>query len=161
MSKGNSGILSKHQAKVSCTGTGVLGPQEGFEVLKEVVVKARIDKARPSNVVRICARTANDTKWYEIGIIEGNEMVTLHVASWDYITFECTQFSSLTGTNVLISSGYFNDGMFAVDSINDMKNEMKDSLLKLTSEVCDIKRAIETINRQIEIITDHEECEVK
>ena len=46
MSKGNSGILSKHQAKVAFTTEGVIGPETGFEVLKEVIVRVRVDSAK-------------------------------------------------------------------------------------------------------------------
>ena len=93
--------------------------------------------------------------------IEGNEMITLHIASWDYIKFECINYDGIRAQNTLISSGYFNDGMFAVEAIKEMHKGLKDSLLKLTSEVCDIRNDMEVLHRQLELITDHEEYEVK
>ena len=159
MSKGNSGLQSKFQTKIEYTEAGVIGPAEGFEVLKEVVVRLKSLNAKPGHVVRVCGRMVNDNELTELGVVEGSESKIFHIASWDYIQFDCITYSTSVSSS-LISSAYFSDGMFAVDAINDMSSKLSDILFKLTSEVCDIKEEIKVINRQIELITDHEEDEV-
>lgn len=160
MSKGNSGLLSKFQAKVEFNSSGVIGNVKGFEVLKEVVVRVRIKNAQPDNVVRVSGRMVNDDKWEEIGILKGNVSDIFHIASYDYIMFESLIYST-TNVNELISSAYFQDGMFMVSAINEMNNKLNNKLHILNSNLCDIKNDIEVLKRQVELITDHEEYEVK
>ena len=161
MSKGNSGILSKHQAKLPYTATGVIGDVKGYEVLKEVVIRVRNSGAGPNSLFRLSGRMATDSVWEEIGEVQGSSSEIFHIASWDYILFECIAFSSVTGTTTLLTSGFFNDGMFAVNAINAMNDNVTAKLDEIEDSICKIKEEIFIINRQIEIITDHEEDEVK
>lgn len=160
MSKGNSGLLSKFQTKVEYTSIGVLGPLMGHEVLTEVVVRVKTLLAKPSHTVIVKGRMSLDTEWEVLGSVKGNDNCIFHIASWDYIQMECITYDCPI-TCTLLSSAYFNDGIFAVNAINTMNQDIKESIHKLTSEVCDIKAQIETIKLQIEFITDHESYEVE
>lgn len=160
MSKGNSGILSKFQTKLDYTSLGIIGSMNGYEVLTEVVIRVKTQNASPNNIVRLCGRMMNDTVWEEIGIIEGNVSKIFHIASWDYVQFECTKYEGI-GPTTLISSAYFQDGMFSINAIEQMSHNIEQALIKLTSEVCDIKKEINLINKQIELITECERDEVE
>ena len=161
MAKGNSGLQSKHQVKLDFTEIGIIGDSNGYEVFTEVVMRFRVKNAKPENITRVCGRTSNDTKWYEIGQIRGVGSEAFHVASWDYVMYESLVYSSASTENTIIASAFFNDGMFITDAIKDMSNEVTRRLEEIDSNVCEINKEINVINRQIEIITDHEEHEVK
>lgn len=161
MSKGNSELLSKHQSKLTYTSVGVIGNVRGYEVLKEVVLRIRNNGASENNSFRVCGRMATDTVWEEIGSVQGKGSEIFHIASWDYVMFECVDFISTAGSIDLITSAFFQDGIFAVNAINFMKDTLQDTLKDINSNICDIKQELNIINRQIELITDHEEDEVK
>lgn len=160
MGKGNSGIDSKFQTKLEYSTTGVIGDTDGYEVLKEVVLRFSPGAVQSNHSVRVCGRMSTDTKWYEIGKLEGPGTDIIHIASWDYIMFECLVYSCGT-TCTLISSAFFSDGMFVVRAIDSMNASLQERLDEIISTTCDLKAEIKIINRQIEIITDHEEDEVK
>jgi hypothetical protein len=160
MSKGNSGILSKHQSKLTYSSEGVIGDSKGYEVLKEVVIRIANNGVSPNHEVKVSGRMSNDTVWYDVGLLKGQGTGIFHIASWDYVLFECTEYDS-GGISTLISSGYFNDGLFLSDSIEDMKNTLNNNLLEIEDALCKLQEQIYTLNRQIELITDHEEHEVK
>jgi hypothetical protein len=160
MSKGNSELLSKHQAKLSYSGVGVIGDVKGYEVLTEVVVRVSNGVVNNSHEIKVSGRMATDSAWYVLGFVTGAGTDIFHVASWDYILFECVIYDC-ADTCSLLSSGYFNDGMFAVNAINNMKEELSQRLLDIDDSICGIREEIKVINRQIELITDHEEDEVK
>ena len=160
MSKGNSELLSKHQAKIEYTTVGVVGSAQGFEVLKELTIKVRNASVNADHKVVIEGRMAIDDIYEEVGVVEGSLSKTFHIANFDYIRFYCVIYDSPNGAS-LRSSGFFNDGMFAVSAIKVMNEDLKKELNELNDSVCKLQDSITTINKQIELITDHEEDEVK
>ncbi len=151
MSKGNSGILSKFQTKLEYSTSGTIGDTNGYEVLKEVIVRFSPGAVNPNHTVRICGRMSNDTKWYEVGHIHGKGTDVFHIASWDYIMFECLVYDCLS-TCTLIASGFFQDGMFMVDALKDMSSSLQDQLININSNICDLKDSINVITKELKDI---------
>jgi hypothetical protein len=160
MSKGNSGILSKHQAKVEYSVQGIVGDNKGYEVLKEITIRIRNHGVRSDHKVILEGRIATDDVYEAIGTIIGTESSVFHISSFDYVRFTCIVYSSYDGAE-LRTSGFFNDGNFVADAINVMNKNIVNSITSLEDSVCKVQEQINLINRQIEIITDHEKDEVK
>lgn len=161
MSKGNSGLLTKHQAKISYSSDSIIGESGGYEVLKEVVVRVKNIGARSGNRVIVEGRLDVDTdEWEEIGIVEGNESKLFHVATWDHIRYRCSYFRG-SGTNTLISSAFFNDGLFLIETIQNMNDSLNLKLDIINDSLCGLHEELDTLNRQLELVTDHEEGELK
>ena len=160
MSKGNSGILSKHQAKLSYSGTGTIGDVKGYEVLKELTVRVRNANVNNDHKVVVEGRMATDDAYEEVGVVQGQTSKVFYIADFDYIRFTCVLYSSAI-TASLRTSGFFNNGRFTTEAIETMNNDLKEQLIEINSTVCNIQESLDIINRQIELITDHEEDEVK
>ena len=160
MSKGNSELLSKHQAKIEYTSAGIVGDIKGYEVLKEVTIRVRNHNVRDDHKVILEGRMATDDNYDVIGTVEGDASKVFSIATFDYIRFTCIVYSSYDGVE-LRSSAFFSDGDFTPTAVNDMSTILQDKLNTLVDNVCKVQDQIEILNRQIEIITDHEEDEVK
>jgi hypothetical protein len=156
MSKGRSELNSKHQSKITYTGQGVLGPENGFEVFKEVVVRVKSLNAFPTNRIKILGRVATDKEWLEIGEVYGNESKIFHIASWDYICFECSFYNAASSGATLLTSGFFNDGMFITEAISSMNQDIKSLIEETNEKIGCIEKQIEVLKIQIGLITDHE-----
>lgn len=160
MSKGNSGLQSKHQAKVDYTSNGIIGEVNGYEVLKELIIKVRNSGVTNSHRVIVEGRMAIDDYYEEIGIVEGSVSKVFHIADFDYVRFSCLVYDTDNGAS-LRTSGFFNDGAFTVAAIDKMNNTLKEELTEINSNICKINEGMSIIKKQIELITDHEEYEVK
>lgn len=163
MSKGNSGLLSKHQSKLSYSGAGIIGDPNGYEVLKEVVLRVKTREVSSKHIVSIEGRISLDSEWEEIGTLKGVQSSLIHIASWDYIRFVCLDYRPFsTGSDLeIISSAFFNDGLFITNAINDLKDSLNSGLHSISQDLKIIKREIEILNDQMETITDYEKEELK
>jgi hypothetical protein len=158
--KTNSELGSKFQTKVEFDTTGVIGPIPGREVFTEVVLRVRCKDATSGNKILVKARMAVDDEWEEISTVYGSTSHLIHVASWDYIQFDCLVHEG-ESTLTLLSSAFFSEGIIASDAINLMNNELKAEVRKVYQGICALEDNIKSLNRQMELITDHEEHEVK
>jgi len=160
MSKGNSGLLSKHQAKLEYTGEGTIGNESGYEVLTEVALRLRSNGVKNEHRVAVYAKIATDHIWEQIAIISGPVSDIVNISSWDYVRFECTVYQNGVNTQ-LYTSAFMQDGIFLENVVKDMSDKLSQQLLCIEDSICGIKEQIISINRQIELITDHEEEEFK
>jgi hypothetical protein len=156
MSKGNSGLLSKFQTKIAFSATGDIGDPLGYEVLKEKVIRVRIDNATTETVFSICGKIATDPEWSIIKTITGFESTVVNISTWDYIRFECDVYDSSNGGNILYASAFFEDGELIVEAVNQLEDLVSKSLLSIDSRLCSMEEELVINNKHNEIMSDEE-----
>lgn len=157
MSKGNSGLLTKFQAKLPHSSEGNIGNSNGYEVFKEVVLRFRTNDASSIHSITVEGRVAVDDKWEDLGEFTGEDTHLLHIASYDYIRFYCNIYSSKSGSTELRASAYFQDGMFLANAVKEMSDKINVRLDQINSNICDLKEDTRELREQINIITEYKD----